>query len=138
MLHIVRPVLYGGYQILVQKVFEGDLSCDWHIQETQSTFSKWLKFQFRRTIMSVWHVIINQSIYCRSKLVYIDWNWNFSAFWRHWQVLIRNNSSIANALKLTFHAYAFTWQILLRILFALKFNTPRMCHSVCRWKIQQN
>ena len=31
---------YGGYQILVQKVFEGDLSCDWHIQETQSTFSK--------------------------------------------------------------------------------------------------
>ena len=52
-------------------------------------------------------------------------NLNFSAFWRHWQAFTRNNSSIANALKFTFHAYAFTWQILLRILFALKLKTPR-------------
>ena len=28
----------------------------------------------------------------------------------HWQPLIPNNSSIANALNFTFHAYAFTWQ----------------------------
>ena len=40
-------------------------------------------------------------------------NVNFSAFWCHWQALVR------------LHAYAFTWQILLRILFALKFKTPR-------------
>ena len=51
-------------------------------------------------------------------------NLNLSAFWRHWQALIRNNSSIANALKFTFHAYALTWQILLQTLFALKFKTP--------------
>ena len=66
-------------------------------------------------------------------------NLNFSAFWRHWQALIRNNSSIANALKFTFHAYAFTWQILLRILFALKFKTPRMnpeeSETAIGWKI---
>ena len=60
------------------------------------------------------------------KLVITWQNVNFSAFWRHCKALVRNHSSIENALKFTFHAYAFTWQILLRILFALKFKTPRI------------
>ena len=74
-----------------------------------------LKFTF-------WHVITNLNLFWPKILVHR--NLNFSAFWRHWQALIRNDSSIQNALKFKFHAYAITWQILLRILFALKLKTP--------------
>ena len=52
-------------------------------------------------------------------------NLNFSALWRHWKVLFWNNSSIANALKFKFLAYTIIWKILLGILFALNFRTPR-------------
>ena len=83
-----------------------------------------LKFKFRCT--KIYVLTRDQYIFGQNKfkLVITCQRVNFSAFWRHWQALVRNNSSIANALKFTFHAYAFTWQILIRILFTLKFKTP--------------
>ena len=75
-------------------------------------------------ISELMNVFIIVSIYFDRKYFDHVSTLNFSAFWRHWQSLIRNNSSIANALKFKFSAYAFTWQILLRKLFALKFKTP--------------
>ena len=76
--------LIRGYQILVQKVFEEICHVIGICKKTQilvhfrsrgfsdqslSMTSNALKLQFRCTQMSIWHVIINQSIYCRSKLV---------------------------------------------------------------------
>ena len=81
-------------------------------------------------ISELMNVFIIVSIYFDRKYFDHVSNLNFSAFWRHWQSLIRNNSSIANALKFKFPAYAFTWQILLRILFALKFKTPRIMNII--------
>ena len=83
-----------------------------------------LKFKFR--CMEIYVLTRDQYIFCQHKfkLVTTYQNVNFSTFWRYWQALIRNNSSIANALKFKFLAYAYTWQILLQILFPLKLKTP--------------
>ena len=84
-----------------------------------------LNFSAKSIRRRIFHVKAYAAHDMHEKILITCQNVIFCAFWRHCQALIRNNFSIANALKITFHAYAFTWQILLRKLFALKFKTPR-------------
>ena len=118
-----KAIFKSTYEILAQKVFERDFSCD-------GIFDPF-RFQFRCTKISVFHVFINRSLHFRWELVEIGdhwwsistnshrkfsdrlmnkWqteilvhrNWNFSVFW------MDRNLQFVRVLKFWCLEYAIT------------------------------
>ena len=75
-------------------------------------------------------MITNNIIFWPKKL-------NFSAFCRRWQALIRKFPRSKMHWNLSLHAYVIGWQILLRILFALKSIINRIMSETCAYIAKQ-